>query len=222
LETKIKLLEQANAALVTDNARLSGELEDALTRLDAKIFELLEAIAEKARVEGERDLIMSQFEKLHKEFRKLDKYRSEFFEKLSLALEGVEGVTIKGDRFILQAEVFFESGSAEVSKAGNARIVMVARAVEELQSIIPSDIEWILQVNGHTDIERISSGSKFRDNWQLSTERALAVVGVLISAGAPPEHLAAAGYGKFQPFNTGSELVDLASNRRIELHLTSN
>jgi chemotaxis protein MotB len=60
----------------------------------------------------------------------------------------------------------------------------------------------------------------FKSNWELSAARAIAVVQYLISKGVSPQHLAAAGFGEFQPIDPGDSDDALRRNRRIELKLT--
>ena len=64
-------------------------------------------------------------------------------------------------------------------------------------------------------------GGRFASNWELSTARALSVVKLLIEDGVPPEHLAAAGFGQYQPIVSGDSPEDYAKDRRIELRLTN-
>ena len=86
---------------------------------------------------------------------------------------------------------------------------------------IPPAINWIIRVDGHTDATRLSGTGAFRDNWQLSQARALAVVRYMTDVlGFPPNRLAAAGFGEFQPVAEGDSPEALAQNRRIELKLT--
>jgi chemotaxis protein MotB len=76
-------------------------------------------------------------------------------------------------------------------------------------------------VNGHTDKRPISgTGGRFKSNWDLSAARAIAVVRYLTDKGIPPAHLAAAGFGEFQPLEEGDNDESLSKNRRIELKLT--
>jgi chemotaxis protein MotB len=49
--------------------------------------------------------------------------------------------------------------------------------------------------------------------------RAVTVVKVLVAAGIPPEHVAATGFGEFQPVTTADDPAALARNRRIEFRL---
>ena len=77
------------------------------------------------------------------------------------------------------------------------------------------------QIAGHTDDEPIRV-SGFSSNWQLSAERALEVVGVLIECGMQPETLSAAGYGEFDPLSPNDTAENKAHNRRIEITLQPN
>jgi chemotaxis protein MotB len=76
-----------------------------------------------------------------------------------------------------------------------------------------------LRVDGHTDKRPINTAA-FPSNWELSTQRALSVVRFLISEGVAPQHLAATGFGEFQPLDSGDDEVAYRRNRRIELKLT--
>ena len=95
----------------------------------------------------------------------------------------------------------------------------LALALAEIARDIPSDIQWILQVDGHTDNNPIRPG-RFTDNWDLSTERALSVVRFLAANGVPSTRLAATGYGEFQPLADGDSDDARRRNRRIELKIT--
>ena len=85
---------------------------------------------------------------------------------------------------------------------------------------IPTDIDWIIQVEGHTDKRPINT-TQFPSNWELSTARANSVLKLLLDIGFSPTRLAAAGYGEFYPISQGETNEDYQQNRRIELKLTS-
>ena len=76
-----------------------------------------------------------------------------------------------------------------------------------------------MRVDGHTDITPINS-AEFPSNWELSSARAISVVRYLMDQGISPEHLVAAGFGEFQPIDSGESDQALAKNRRIELKIT--
>ena len=89
----------------------------------------------------------------------------------------------------------------------------------DLEREIPTEIQWVLRVDGHTDKRPIQS-PQFHSNWELSAARAIAVVQYLISKGVSPQHLVAAGFGEFQPLDVGENDEAYRRNRRIELKLT--
>ena len=87
---------------------------------------------------------------------------------------------------------------------------------------IPEGIDWVLQVDGHTDNIPITRQEEFADNWELSQARALSVVRYLVDfLGFPPGRLSANGYGEYQPLNPADTPEARAQNRRIELKLTT-
>jgi len=149
----------------------------------------------------------------------LTKFRSEFFGRLRDILGDQPGIRIVGDRFVFQSEVLFAAGSAELNEEGGKQIAQLAKTLAEIAKKIPDDIDWVLQVDGHTDKQPIAT-ARFPSNWELSTARSTSVVRLLAREGIPPQHLAAAGFGEFQPLEPGDDTAALARNRRIELKLT--
>jgi chemotaxis protein MotB len=149
----------------------------------------------------------------------LSRYRSDFFGRLRTILDNRPGVRIVGDRFVFQSEVFYDAGQAILKPEGMAELDTVASALLELEKQIPSDIAWVMRVDGHTDVRPISS-AQFKSNWDLSAARAISVVQYLISKGVSPQRLVAAGFGEFQPLDTGNNEAAYSRNRRIELKLT--
>ena len=156
---------------------------------------------------------------LAQKVQELSRYRSDFFGRLRQILGARPGIRVVGDRFVFESSVLFESAKADVSPAGQQSLDDLAAAVIDLEREIPPDIPWILRIDGHTDKHPISGGA-FKSNWELSAARAIAVVQYLISKGIPPDRLAAAGFGEFQPIDPGEDEQALARNRRIELKLT--
>lgn len=149
----------------------------------------------------------------------LSRYRSEFFGRLREILADRADIRVAGDRFVFGSEVFFGSSQAEIEPGGRAELDKLAAALLQLEKDIPTDIPWVLRVDGHTDSRPVQSG-RFRSNWELSAARAIAVVQYLISKGISPQRLVAAGFGEFQPIDQGDTPEALARNRRIELRLT--
>jgi chemotaxis protein MotB len=149
----------------------------------------------------------------------LARYRSEFFGRLREVIGNRPDIKVVGDRFVFSSEVLFPSGSAVITEAGKDALHTVANAIEQIAPRIPSDINWVLRVDGHTDNVPINT-AQFPSNWELSSARAISVVRYLISQGVPPDRLAAAGFGEYQPIVPGDTPEARAANRRIELKLT--
>jgi chemotaxis protein MotB len=150
----------------------------------------------------------------------LARFRSEFFGRLRQILGERTDIRIVGDRFVFQAEVLFNAGSAELEPAGKAQIARVADALKEITAKIPSEINWVLQVDGHTDRRPIQT-AQFPSNWELSAARAISVVKFLMSEGIPSERLSAAGFAEFAPIDSRDDEIGWRRNRRIELKLTN-
>src|ERR1700743_3876400 len=149
----------------------------------------------------------------------LSRYRSEFFGRLRTILGNRPDIRIVGDRFVFQSEVFFDSGQAQLLPEGRAELDKLASALTDLDKQIPSEIAWVLRVDGHTDSRPINSPI-YKSNWDLSSARAIAVVQYLVSLGVPPQRLVAAGFAEFQPLDTAQTEEAYKRNRRIELKLT--
>ena len=194
----------------------------ALRRQIAALSDALDA-AEKKGTESDKtikDLGARLNTALAQQVQELKRYRSDFFGRLRELLKDRQDIRVVGDRFVFQSEVLFPSGSATLTPEGTAAMDQIAEAIIELQKEIPGDIDWALQINGHTDARPISS-SQFPSNWELSTARAASVVKYLVSRGVAPERLVAAGYGEFQPVDAGNTEDAFQKNRRIELKLTN-
>lgn len=219
-------------AELTEQQRLSAEAKATIDRLAANIAALqnelarlnqaLEASEAKAKEQDAQivDLSNKLNRALVNKVEELARYRSEFFGRLREILGNRSDIVIVGDRFVFQSEVLFPSGSAELEPLGLIQIANVADVLKEIGEKIPDGIDWILQVDGHTDTRPIRT-AQFRSNWELSSARAIAVVEFLHSRGIPYERLAARGFAEFQPLEVGSDPASLAKNRRIELKITT-
>tara|TARA_R110000868_G_scaffold21082_3_gene88093 strand:+ start:264 stop:1271 length:1008 start_codon:yes stop_codon:yes gene_type:complete len=156
---------------------------------------------------------------LAQKVQELAKYRSEFFGRLREILGNRPDIEIVGDRFVIQSEILFGSGSADINASGEAQLRKITDAVREISAQIPNDISWVIRIDGHTDVNPIKT-TQFPSNWYLSSARAIAVVNFMVKEGVAPEHLVAAGFGEFQPLDMGKGADALKRNRRIEFKLT--
>ena len=214
-------------SLAAENAASRAEIlqmTKATTALRQRIEELttllgdLEAQATRDKV-AIASLGKSLNNALANKVQELQRFRSEFFGRLREVLSGRDELQIVGDRFVFQSEVLFDQGQANIGNSGEEQLQKLAVTLADIATKIPDDINWVLQVEGHTDDIPISAG-RFTDNWDLSTERALSVVRFLASQGVPANRLAATGYGEFQPLASGDIDDARRRNRRIELKIT--
>ena len=241
LETQITSVENQNqslrdqiSSLEQDSVIQSTNLNDALAQIsrlseDIKILsneiQLLNNLlkSKEAEIASNKIELGELGDRLNRvltsELYKLQKYRSEFFGQLSETLGQREDIQIKGDRFIFQSEILFESGSTDIQSGGRVALSLIAKTLIDLSNQIPTDLNWILQVDGHTDKVPIAT-ARFPSNWELSHARALEVVKFFIQQGIPADKLSANGYGEHQPISLGSSPEDLKLNRRIELKIT--
>ena len=200
------------------------ELTLAMTALTERL-ETLQALLDEKTAEAREakevsvNLTKQLNEALSSKVAELNRFRSEFFGRLREILQGRSDIEIVGDRFVFQSEVLFGLGSAEIDPEGKAQLQDLATTLQDLAEQIPDDIDWILQINGHTDNVPIRNNDH-RDNWSLSTARALAVLRFMAEQGIPPNRLAATGYGEFQPIAADDTPQARARNRRIEFKLT--
>jgi chemotaxis protein MotB len=213
---------------LTDQEKLSAEQKANIVRLNAELASVKDELAKLSaqldaadvKAKEQQAQIVDLGQRLNRalasKVEELARYRSEFFGKLREALAGQRDVQIVGDRFVFQSEVLFPSGSAQLQPGGEKQLASVAQRLLEIGAKIPKDLQWVLQVDGHTDTKPIST-TAFPSNWELSAARAIAVVNFLHQQGIPYDHLVAAGYGEYQPLSA----VDNARNRRIELKLTN-
>ncbi len=211
----------------TSDQEIAASQIDALTEqldgLRGQILELQQALSDTESTVTDQDLEIASLtsrlnQALVQRVEELGRYRSEFFGRLRAVLGSRSDIRVVGDRFVFQSEVLFASGSATLQPSGADELGEFADTLLDLTSEFPPEVDWILRVDGHTDIRPISTAA-FRSNWELSTARALEVVEFLEGRGIPPERLAAAGFGEFQPLDPRPTESAYQRNRRIELKL---
>lgn len=204
---QITLLNQQMAALRAQLAALQVALDAAQT-------------ADKKDNVQIADLGKQLNEALARKVSELEQYQSVFFKALSESLAGEKNIKVVGDRFVFESDVLFPSDEATITPAGKMEIAQVATAVKNIATKIPSNVNWVLSVDGYADALPIKGGP-YRSNFDLSTARALAVLDLLIANGVPQNRLVASGMGANNPIATGTTKADYAQNRRIEFRLTT-
>ena len=124
---------------------------------------------------------------LARQVQELQRYRSDFFGRLRELLKQPQGhKASSATASCSNPRCCFPSGSEQLTPEGLAAMDQLATAIIELERQIPKEINWALQVDGHTDIRPIAS-PQFPSNWDLSTARAISVVRYLVSRGVRPD-----------------------------------
>jgi len=217
----IKEMEAESSKTLEQIASLSSEIEVLKNEINL-LNQALEVSEQQALTKDLKIEVLG--ERLNKALTskvfELQKYRSEFFGKLQSILGQREDIKIVGDRFIFESELLFDSASADLQPEGKEKLKEIGITLQQTTNQIPNDIDWIIQVEGHTDKRPINT-ARYPSNWELSTARANSVLQLLLELGFNPNRLSAAGYGEFYPITTGESEEDYQENRRIELKLTS-
>jgi chemotaxis protein MotB len=228
-QRKVALLNQQTNVLRGQLDNLQGLLDESNAKDIASQIQIeslgtnLNTALARVASEQKRRAALEENERkrLEAEAKDLKKFRSEFFGRLRDVLSGQEGIRIVGDRFVFSSEILYATGSAELGDRGKQEIRKVANIIKDIADQIPEGIDWILRVDGHTDNTPIRGFGGYKDNWELSQARALAVVKYLVNdLGIPANRLSANGFGEFQPIAKGDSPKALAANRRIELKFT--
>lgn len=138
-------------------------------------------------------------------------------EALERALAGplAEGrITLVDGRIGIRGSVLFARSSAELEPEG---VALLAALGPPLEAYLAAHDEMIM-VSGFTDDRPlVASRQGYKDNWELSTERALTVTRALVAAGVPEASLFAAGFGAGHPVAPNDSLENRAKNRRVEI-----
>ncbi|MEM7245984.1 MAG: OmpA family protein [Acidobacteriota bacterium] len=233
LQQYLDELKDLNAKLVAAEATVEqresavSDLQDAVNELRAQLAKLGAELATAESAAQEQTLKVSELlvemakkDERITELERLERYTSDFLEKMSEVFGDDPNIRVVGDRFVFQSEVLFASGSAQIGQGGQAELDKFARGFQELQPKLPRDLPVNVQVQGHTDSDKLLTTEQFQDNWELSTARALEVVEYLASAGLPEGMLSAAGFGEHYPRVRGDSAAAKEKNRRIEIRIT--
>ncbi|MFM8802094.1 MAG: peptidoglycan -binding protein [Tagaea sp.] len=214
-ERRLSAEAQAQVALLN---RQTAELREQLRRLESIMSDSERRTAEQqAQI---ADLGRRLNLALASRVEELARFRSEFYGRLRQALGERADLRVVGDRFVFQSEILFPAGAATIELEGGRQLQRLADVIRELAPRIPREVDWVVQVTGHTDRRPIAT-REFPSNWELSTARALSVVRFLMANGVPAERLQAAGMAEFQPIDERDDEIGWRRNRRIEIRFTN-
>ncbi|HEX8789529.1 MAG TPA: OmpA family protein [Polyangiaceae bacterium] len=125
-------------------------------------------------------------------------------------------IVVRDGRMILQLpdDVLFDPGSTVLRPAGR-------EALRKIADVMLTIRERQYQIAGHTD-DRPTQASRFLTNWELSTQRALAVLHFLVDQGVRHDSLSAAGFADVDPIGSNATPEGRAQNRRVEITVQPN
>lgn len=213
------LSDEQKSEIATLNAQLAAlrrqlqSLQEALDAAEAKDKE------QEAQIENLSQRLNAA---LARKVQELQEVRSRFFEALRAALGDRDDIKVVGDRFVFESDILFGSCSATLGTTGQTDLNTLASTLLDIIDEIPSEVNWVLRVDGHADATPLGPGclARFDSNLDLSAQRAISVVNYLTGQGVPSRRLLATGAGSTAPLVRGSSSLALAQNRRIEFKLT--
>ncbi len=198
----------------------SARAADAEAKSAALEQQLEKSQQQVALLTKERDQLQVQTASLAQE-KGVAEAKSREYEDLAQALQkeisaGQIEVSEMKNRMTLRLKdrILFPSGSARLSREGREALLPVADALNNMP-------DKNVLVAGFTDDVAVKKGLPYRDNWELSSARAMAVVRYLALKGVAPSRLAAVGFGEQRPVAPNDSPENRSSNRRIEIVLTA-
>ena len=193
--------------------------EDQLNQLSLKLDK---EKAELALLKKELEARNSKLIELQEMIARKDSAVDALKQKVTAALMGFEnqGLTItkkNGKVYVsLDEKLLFGSGSAEVDDRGKS-------ALRKLAGVLEQNADINITIEGHTDDVPVVPGARYKDNWDLSTQRANSIIRILLDGTRiNPKRLTAAGRGEFLPVASGKTSEARQKNRRTEIILTPN
>jgi len=205
--------------LKQENAKLQAQIDELKKNLaDLKAYGKGKA-DEAGRLEAGMDSLQKRLDELEKQKRAAEAREAMFrslADKLRAMVDaGQIKVTVRNGRMllVLPNDILFDSGKTELKPEGKDAIAKVAKVLATM------DRHFL--VAGHTDNLPIKT-KKFQSNWELSTQRALEVVRLLIDNGMKPSQVGAAGYAEYDPAADNATEAGQKQNRRIEIVVEPN
>ncbi|MCI0499837.1 MAG: OmpA family protein [Planctomycetales bacterium] len=112
----------------------------------------------------------------------------------------------------LPNEILFASGKATLKSSTSAELDQIYSVLRERYSGRQVDVV------GHTDTDPIRrTKDQWKDNWDLSAERALTVLRYLVDRGVQPDNICGVACGESRPVAPNTSAAGKAKNRRVEI-----
>ncbi|HOY46998.1 MAG TPA: OmpA family protein [Alphaproteobacteria bacterium] len=221
---------QKTAELEQERRKLQSDMEAQRMSLSEQLSKLQAALdAADAKSQSQEIQYAELSNRLNKaladkvaELSQMSQYQSDFYKAIKMALGDRTTIKQDGDRFIISSDILFGSGEYTLSPEGKNQLRLLANVIKDLENKIPTDVNWIVRVDGHTDKKPVIPGNHaYKNNTQLSLLRATAVANEMANYGVSKRRLIPTGFGEMYPVELGNDPVSLQKNRRIELRLTN-
>jgi chemotaxis protein MotB len=221
LQSKVTDLEKQKASLanqIADLKKAKDELQSVIDALKGQMgklgsdkADLLERMAKMKATLEDLERAKAAADKRNKAFRDLLAKFKAMVDAGKLQVEVRNGLMLVK----LPDNILFDPGKTDLKKEGQDAIVQVTGILNGIEG-------RKFQVAGHTDNRPIGKNSKFKSNWELSAERALQVLDLMVKSGMDSKRLSAAGYADVLPVATNDTDDGRRQNRRIEIVLVPN
>ncbi len=227
---KVSYNKGETAKLEQERRNIQKDMESGRAKLMEEILKLQNALdAAEAKSNAQEIQYVEMTERLNRaltdkiaELKDVAGYQSAFYKSVKTALGDRAAIQPDGDRFIVSSDILFKSGEYKLSDAGKKQLKLISSVIKDLENKIPTDIDWIVRVDGHTDKTAVLPGNKnYKNNTELSLLRATAVTDELAKNGVSKRRLLPSGFGELHPTSLGVDAKSLQENRRIELQLTN-
>ena len=199
---QVKNLNEEKTSLQNENASVNNDLKDLSTKSKMTIADQAKRLKTlQDKIQAQKDVMNNLKNSIANA---LMNYKTD---ELSVYIKD-------GNVYVSLAEkLLFKSGSDIVDPKGK-------EALKSLAMVLNSTNDITVMIEGHTDNVPIKT-TLFKDNWDLSTARAISIVRILTKDyGFDVNRITASGRGQFHPIKTNDTDEGRAGNRRTEIILS--
>lgn len=221
-EEKLAAEEKAKAEVTIEKDQMSAKADELTAELATSRTENQTLVKKVTQMGQNVESLLGEKSELRKEVEELDRMRAaaesrnkeyrKVFEQLQKMVDaGTLSIKFRSGRMLVQmsSDVVFPPGGTRIKEEAG-------EAIRELATTIAQFPDRKFQVIGHSDATPIKT-ARFPSNWELSSQRAIEVVKLLVEAGVNPANISAAGSAEFDPVANNDTTENKALNRRVEI-----
>jgi chemotaxis protein MotB len=210
-------LNRKHKALQIDYTEMNQRYSDLLKSSLNKTEQLNLALKQKEDMLSAREKRLTELEAIIRRQDSITNALNEIVKRALLSFNSEElTVEMKNGKVYvsLSDKLLFKSASADIEDKGQ-------EAIKKLGEVLNKNLDIDVLIEGHTDNVPLRSTINFKDNWDLSTERAANIVRILSDLSkVSPKRLTAAGRSEYMPKASNDTPEGRAKNRRTEIILT--